>query len=53
MSEEQVTKDDLHALEIRLLERTEKLERTLLREFRKWAISFESRSIRNVHLEGR
>jgi hypothetical protein len=38
-----VTKADLEVLETRLLERIEKTETTLLREFRKWAISFESR----------
>ncbi len=38
-----VTKSDLEALENRLLERIERSETTLLREFRKWAISFESR----------
>jgi hypothetical protein len=37
------TKADLEALETRLLERVEKTETNLLREFRKWAISFESR----------
>jgi len=36
-------RSDLNALEIRLLEGIEKSETTLLREFRKWAISFESR----------
>jgi hypothetical protein len=40
---EDVTKADLDALETRLLERVEKVETTLLKEFRKWAISFESR----------
>jgi hypothetical protein len=39
----ELTKADLNALETRLLERVEKTETTLLREFRKWAISFESR----------
>ena len=43
MSDEPVTKSDLNALELNLLERVEKTETTLLREFRKWAISFESR----------
>jgi hypothetical protein len=37
------TRADLNALETRLLERIEGTETTLLREFRKWAISFESR----------
>lgn len=37
-----VSKADLDALETKLLERIEKTETTLLREFRKWAISFES-----------
>lgn len=37
------TKDDLQALEAHLLERVEKTETNLLREFRKWPISFESR----------
>jgi hypothetical protein len=43
MNDEPATKADLAAQEIRLLERLEKTETTLLREFRKWAISFESR----------
>lgn len=38
-----VSKSDLRELETRLLERIEKTETTLLREFRKWAVSFESR----------
>ena len=42
-----VTNADLKAAladqEMRLLERIEKTETTLLREFRKWAVSFESR----------
>ena len=37
------TKADLEVLKETLLERIEKTETTLLREFRKWAISFESR----------
>ena len=37
------TRGDLSDLETRLLERIEKTETTLLREFRKWAVSFESR----------
>jgi hypothetical protein len=43
MSEGAVTKANLDALENRLLKRLEKSETTLLPEFRKWAISFESR----------
>ena len=39
---EPITHDDLNALETRLLERMERTETTLLREFRKWAVSFES-----------
>jgi hypothetical protein len=35
--------NDLNALETRLLERIENTETRLLREFRKWAVSFESR----------
>jgi hypothetical protein len=31
---------EIDALEMRMLERLEKTETTLLREFRKWAISF-------------
>jgi hypothetical protein len=46
------TKDDLNALEIRMLERIEKVETTLLKEFRKWAISFESRFRANEVLVG-
>ena len=38
-----VTKADLDSLETRLLERVEKTETTLPREFRHWAISFETR----------
>lgn len=49
---EPVTKDDLAALETRLLERVEKTETTLLKEFRKWAISFESRFRANEILVG-
>jgi hypothetical protein len=44
------TKADLVDLETRLLERIEKTETTLLREFRKWAISFESRFRANESL---
>jgi hypothetical protein len=40
---ELATKADLETLENRLLERLERSETTLLREFRKWALSFESR----------
>jgi len=49
---EPATKDDLNALEIRMLERIEKVETTLLKEFRKWAISFESRFRANEVLVG-
>ena len=49
---EAITKDDLNALETRLLERIEKTETTLLREFRKWAVSFESRFRANEILVG-
>jgi hypothetical protein len=35
--------DHSHRVRLELLERTEKVETTLLKEFRKWAISFESR----------
>jgi hypothetical protein len=44
--------NDLSALETRLLERIEKTETTLLREFRKWALSFESRFRANEILVG-
>ena len=44
--------NDLNALETRLLERVEKTETTLLREFRKWAVSFESRFRANEILVG-
>jgi hypothetical protein len=51
-----VTKADLKqrldSLEERLLERIEKTETTLLREFRKWAVSFESRFRANEILVG-
>jgi len=40
---EPITHDDLNALETKLLERIERTETTLLREFRKWAVSFETR----------
>ena len=46
------TKDDLNALEIRMLEPIEKVEKTLLKELRKWAISFESRFCGNEILLG-
>jgi len=53
MSEGAVTKADLDALENRPLERLERSETTLLREFRKWAISFESRFKANqVQVDG-
>ena len=47
-----VTKADLEVLETRLLERIEKTETTLLREFRRWAISFETRFRANEILVG-
>lgn len=46
------TKSDLADLKEELLERIEKTETTLLREFRKWAISFESRFRSNEVLVG-
>jgi len=46
------TKGDLANFEERLLERIEKTETTLLREFRKWAVSFESRFRANEILVG-
>jgi len=46
------TKRDLEAFKETLLERIEKTETTLLREFRKWAISFESRFRANEVLIG-
>jgi len=56
MAENLVTKADLHAaLDAKgteLLERIEKVETTLLREFRKWAVSFESRFRANEVLIG-
>jgi hypothetical protein len=42
MEPEYVTKADLEASELRLLERIEKTETTLLKEFRKWAVRFEA-----------
>ena len=47
-----VTKADLDILKSELLERIEKTETTLLPEFRKWAISFESRFRANEILVG-
>ena len=54
MSDDQapISRTDLADLETRLLERVEKAETTLLREFRKWAISFESRFKANEVLTG-
>lgn len=49
---ESVSKSDLRELETRLLERIEKTETTLLPEFRKWAVSFESRFRANETLVG-
>lgn len=45
-------KQGLDSLEERLLERTERTETTLLREFRKRAVSFESRFRANEILVG-
>lgn len=42
MADEPVTKADLNRLEESLLERIERSETTLLREFRKWAIRIET-----------
>lgn len=42
------TKADLEEVKEKLLERIEKTETTLLREFRKWAISLESHFRANV-----
>jgi hypothetical protein len=47
-----ITRADLEGLEVKLLERIEKTETTLLREFRKWAVSFESRFRANEILVG-
>ncbi len=47
-----VLDEGLGALEERLLERIERTETTLLREFRKWAVSFESRFRANEILVG-
>ena len=56
MADEFVTKADLQAaLDAKgteLLERIERVETTLLREFRKWAVSFESRFRANEVLVG-
>jgi hypothetical protein len=56
MAEELVTEADLQAaLDAKgteLLERIEKVETTLLREFRKWPVSFESRFRANEVLIG-
>ncbi len=56
MAENPVTKADLQAAldasRTELLERIEKVETTLLREFRKWAVSFESRFRANEVLVG-
>jgi hypothetical protein len=56
MADELVTKADLQAaLDAKgteLLERIEKVGTTLLREFRKWAVSFESRFRSNEVLIG-
>jgi len=56
MAEDLVTKADLQAaLDAKgteLLERIERVETTLLREFRKWAVSFESRFRSNEVLIG-
>ena len=56
MGEDLVTKADLQAaLDAKgteLLERIERVETTLLREFRKWAVSFESRFRSNEVLIG-
>lgn len=55
-AENPVTRADLAStmaeMETRLLERIEKTETTLLREFRKWAVSFESRFRANEVLVG-
>ncbi len=55
-ADESATKADLQAaLDAKgteLLERIEKVETTLLREFRKWAVSFESRFRANEVLIG-
>ena len=59
MAEEPATKSDikevraeLQDVRTELLERIEKVETTLLREFRKWAVSFESRFRANEVLVG-
>ena len=43
MAAEPATKADVLEVRNELLERIEKVETTLLRELRKWAVSFESR----------
>jgi hypothetical protein len=40
MADQPVTKSDLDALEMRLLERIERSETRLLSEFRKWVVPF-------------
>ena len=59
MADEPATKADvqevraeLQDVRTELLERIEKVETTLLREFRKWAVSFESRFRANEVLIG-
>lgn len=42
MDGQQVTKADLDALEVKMLERIERVETTLLKEFRKWAAPINS-----------
>jgi len=44
--------NDMSAPGSRMLERLDKLEATLLKEFRKWAVSFESRFRANEVLVG-
>ena len=50
--ENPVTEANLEAPGDRAVERLEKMETTLLREFRKWAIGFESRFRANEILVG-
>ena len=38
-----VLKQSLEASELRMLERLEKMETTLLKEFRKWAVRIEAK----------
>ncbi len=59
MADEPATKADVQEVRIglqevrtELLERIEKVETTLPREFRKWAVSFESRFCANEVLIG-